>query len=441
MSRARWIAFVSRRWFAARRESGGGASSALAAAGIAVGVATLIVVLGVMNGFQLGFIESILDVSSFHLRIDGEQRSADGGTGSAGAYDESLISRVAEMPGVVSVVPFAETRCLLAGSGGRGYPVLIRALPEDADSRDPAMMRALNVEGSFPPAGGGLVIGAELSRYLGLPVGSLARLTIVTAGGEEGAQAREIKVRVAATFRSGYYDFDSGMALISATEAGEIFPADRPILMSYGVKLSDRYADVLVAERIRSELGLDPGSVQAWRDYNRAFFGALRTEKTIMMLLIGLIFLVVGVNIFHSMRRAVAERSEDIAVLKAVGASAESIRLAFVLDGLAVGAIGAAVGLAIGLFIAVNVNEVLAFAEGIAAWAASLASRIAGIASGGDYRVFSPQYFYLAEVPVRVLFPETLFIVAAAVGSSAAAASAAASRAASLAPAEVLRYE
>jgi lipoprotein-releasing system permease protein len=159
------------------------------------------------------------------------------------------------------------------------------------------------------------------------------------------------------------------------------------------------------------------------------------------MLLVGLIFLVVGVNIFHSMRRAVAERSEDIAVLKAVGADAESIRLAFVLDGLAVGIIGAAAGLAVGLFVAVNVNEVLAFGEMVAEGVASLAARVAGIAAGGDYRVFSPQYFYLAEVPVRVLFPETFFIVAAAVGSSAAAASAAASKAAALAPAEVLRYE
>jgi lipoprotein-releasing system permease protein len=433
MIRAPWIAFVSRRWFAARRQSGGGTSSALAAAGIAVGVAALVVVLGVMNGFQLGFIESILDVSSFHVRID---------AGAAGGFDEKLAAEVSAMPGVVSVLPFAETRCLAAGPIGRGYPAAIRALPEDAFARDPVMMRALGLgEGDFPPAGGGLIMGAELARYLGLQVGSSVRLTIVTAGGEEGAQARDLRVKVAGTFRSGYYDFDSGMALISFSEAAGLFPAGSPMLVGYGVKLADRYADGAAAARIRAELGLAEEDVQGWRDYNRAFFGALRTEKTIMMILIGLIFLVVGVNIFHSMRRAVAERSEDIAVLKAVGAGSESIRLAFVLDGLAIGTIGAAAGLAVGLFLAVNVNEVLAVGEAVARAAASLASHVAGIASGGDYRVFSPQYFYLAEVPVRVLFPETFFIVAAAVGSSAAAASAAASKAVSLAPAEVLRYE
>jgi lipoprotein-releasing system permease protein len=452
VSRSSWIAFVARRWFAARRKGGGGLSSALAAAGIAVGVAALVVVLGVMNGFQLGFIDSILDVSSFHVRIDAEpspEGSAPGGPGGPdGALASETAARVAALPGVVSVVPFAETRCLIAGRSGRGYPVLIRALPEDAAARDPVMIGALGIgAGGFPPSGGGLVVGAELARYLGLAPGSSARLTIVTAGGDEGARAREVEARVAGTFRSGYYDFDTGMALLSAGEAREIFPADSPMILSFGIKLADRYADAQAVQRIRSEPELGAGlrlsgdEVQGWRDYNRAFFGALRTEKIVMMLLVGLIFLVVGVNIFHSMRRAVAERSEDIAVLKAVGAGAESIRAAFVLDGLAVGAIGAAAGLALGLFIAVNVNEVLAFGEFVARVAAALASRLAGLASGGDYRVFSPQYFYLAEVPVRVLFPETFFIVAAAVGSSAAAASAAASRAASLAPAEVLRYE
>jgi lipoprotein-releasing system permease protein len=355
-------------------------------------------------------------------------------------FDAKLAESLAAVPGVVSVAPFAETRCLLAGNSGRGYPAVIRALPSDIEKRDPVMMRALNLlQGGFPPKGGGLIIGAELSRSLGLQVGSLARLTIVKAGGEEGAEAEELRIPVAGVFRSGYYDFDSGMALIPFEDAGRLFPSDRPITFTYGVKLSDRYADSIAVERIRSTLGLDAHAVQAWRDYNRAFFGALRTEKTIMMLLIGLIFLVVGVNIFHSMRRAVAERSEDIAVLKAIGARAESIRLAFVTDGLAVGVLGAALGLSAGLFIAANVNEILAFIDTAARFLTSLFENFSN--RDKDYRLFSPQYFYLVEVPVRVLFPETFFIVAAAIGSSAAAAGAASSKAIGLAPSEVLHYE
>jgi lipoprotein-releasing system permease protein len=435
MSHLSWIAFVAKRWFSARKESGAGLSSKLAAAGIAVGVAALVVVLGVMNGFQLGFIDSILDISSFHLRVEVETLFANT---EKPDFDAKLAESLAAVPGVVSVAPFAETRCLLAGNSGRGYPAVIRALPSDIEKRDPVMMRALNLlQGGFPPKGGGLIIGAELSRSLGLQVGSLARLTIVKAGGEEGAEAEELRIPVAGVFRSGYYDFDSGMALIPFEDAGRLFPSDRPITFTYGVKLSDRYADSIAVERIRSTLGLDAHAVQAWRDYNRAFFGALRTEKTIMMLLIGLIFLVVGSKFFircgapspNAPRTSrFSRRSEPRGI--------DSTR--FVADGLAVGVLGA-LGLSAGLFIAANVNEILAFIDTAARFLTSLFENFSN--RDKDYRLFSPQYFYLVEVPVRVLFPETFFIVAAAIGSSAAAAGAASSKAIGLAPSEVLHYE
>jgi lipoprotein-releasing system permease protein len=428
-----WIGFVSRRWFSAKRESGGSASSFFAASGIAIGVAALVVVLGVMNGFQLGFIDSILEVSSFHLRVEGE--------GSAGV-DEALVSRILAEPGVRSVLPFSETRCLLASRDGRSFPLSLRALPDEAEKRDPGMMQALDITGGWK-AGKGLFLGAELARYLDIAPGSFVDLLVVSAGGEEGAQARTIRVRVDGLFRSGYYDFDFGMAVLpwSAPASASIFPPDRPQRVIYGIKLEDRYADRLAAERLRSELGLGADRVEDWRDYNRAFFGALRTEKTVMMLLIGLIFLVVGVNIFHSMRRAVAEKTEDIAVLKSMGASPEELKRIFILDGLAIGAGGALLGLALGLLVAVNVNEVFALVEALVNAAAWLLSRIMGSLGGGDFRVFSPQYFYLLEVPVRVLFPETFFVTAAAIASSAAAAAAAAGRVSRLAPASVLRYE
>jgi lipoprotein-releasing system permease protein len=160
-----------------------------------------------------------------------------------------------------------------------------------------------------------------------------------------------------------------------------------------------------------------------------------------MMVLIGLIFLVVGVNIFHSMRRAVAEKTEDIAVLKSLGASPDDIGRVFVLNGLAIGAGGAFIGLVLGLLLAVNVNEVFALVEAFVNGLAAFAARMAGSLGGGDFRVFSPQYFYLMEVPVRVLFPETFFVTAAAIAAAAIAAAAAARRISSLAPSEVLRYE
>jgi lipoprotein-releasing system permease protein len=437
-----WIGFVSLRWFAARKESGGSASSLLAASGIAIGVAALVVVLGVMNGFQLGYIDSILDVSSFHVRVD-DERLLSGPL--AGGPDEALVSRIASEPGAASVLPFAETRCLISSNDGRTFPLALRAVPDDAQVRDPAMMRSLGIgnaaEGGGWPGRGGIWLGSELAAYLGLKAGSEANLLVVSAGGEEGIDAKTVKVRIDGLFRSGYFDFDFGMAVLPFSAADRFFPVGTDIRFVYGVKLRDRDSDGLFCERLSADLGLGPDRVEGWRDYNRAFFGALRIEKTVMMLLIGLIFLVVGVNIFHSMRRAVAEKTEDIAVLKAMGASPDEIGRVFVIDGLVIGAGGALIGLLLGLLVAVNVNEVFSIVEAIVNAASALTSRLAGSLGGGEFRVFSPQYFYLMEVPVRVLFPEIFFVTVAAIGAATAAAAIAARRVSALAPAEVLRYE
>ena len=433
MKNFRWMGFVSGRWFSGKKESGGSASSFLAASGIAIGVAALIIVLGVMNGFQIGFIDSILEVSSFHLRINDEN-----------GLDERLISRISDEPGVISVLPFSETRGLLSTRDGRAFPLSLRALPDDFDKRDPGMMKALGIEKIGPwNSKGGMILGAELSRYLDLVPGSEVDLLIVTAGDTDGVEAKTVKVRVDGLFRSGYYAFDFGMALLpfSASATSAIFPSDKPRHYIYGVKLHDRFSDGRVAERLRADLALGSDRVESWRDYNRAFFGALRTEKTIMMLLIGLIFMVVGVNIFHSMRRAVAEKMEDIAVLKAMGANPEELKLVFIMNGLAIGTGGAIVGLVFGLLVAVNINEVFSFVEGLVNGISSLVTWIIGGLGRNNFRVFSPQYFYLLEVPVRVLFPETFLITVAAIASSAAAAATAAGRVSHLVPAEVLRYE
>jgi lipoprotein-releasing system permease protein len=438
----RWIGFVSIRWFATKRESGGSISSILAASGIAIGVTALVLVISVMNGFQLGYIDSILEVSSFHVRVD-DTRKISGPLSTM--PDEKLISRISAEPGARSVLPFAETLCLISSREGRACPLSLRTIPDDAQIRDPGMMRTLKIVETKPgnawPGNGGLFLGAELAHYLDLKPGDEAEILVVSAGGEEGVDARSIKVRIDGIFRSEYFDFDFGMAVMPFSSALPFFPMGSEQRFIYGVKLKDRYSDRRFGERLVADLGLERDRVESWREYNRAFFGALRMEKTVMMLLIGLIFLVVGVNIFHSMRRAVAEKTEDIAVLKAMGASPEEIGRVFVLDGLAIGTVGALIGLILGLLLAVNVNDVFAIVENIVNALSSIMSRIAGSLGGDEFRVFSPKYFYLLEVPVRVLYPETFFVTAAAITASATAAAAAARRISGLAPAEVLRYE
>lgn len=435
-----WIGFVSRRWFAARKASGGAASSVLASAGLAVGVAALIVVLGVMNGFQMGYIESILEVSSFHVRVTKEGK---------GGPDWSLVEKLSSLKGVRSVLPFVETVVLASGADGGSLPLKIEAVPADSGSRDPGFISALGL--SRPGAGGGaaetplfsgsegIALGSELSRSLNAARGSTLSLTAIVADPEEGIGTRELGYPVSSVFHSGYYEFDSNLGFISLEKARELFPSGASIRYVYGVKLKDRYADRAFLSEFK-KLGPEGASAESWRDYNRSFFGALRTEKTVMMLLVGLIFLVVGVNIYHSMRRNVAERMEDIAVLKALGGSAEELTRSFMLDGLAVGVAGALSGALLGLLLAVNINGVFHIVEAAVNGALGAAARLFG-GGGAAFSIFSPQYFYLMEVPVRVLFPETCFVVAAAIGSSVAAAWSAAARVASCDPAEVLRYE
>ncbi len=437
--RQAWVAFVSGRWFAARKESGGAASSVLAAMGLAVGVAALIVVMGVMNGFQLGYIESILNISSFHIRITEEK---------TGGPDWALVDRLSHIRGVQTVLPFVESEVLATSLDGNTTALKIMAVPRDAPARDPDFYAYLNVEdnGSGKTArkalfddGQSVLIGSELSRAFNLISGSTVRLSAIIADPEEGISTRSLDYEVSSRFRSGYYDFDSNLAFIPIEDASKLLPASAKTEYIYGIKLKDRYADRAFFAELK-KAGLGGIKAESWRDYNRSFFGALKTEKTVMMLLVGLIFIVVSVNIYHSMRRNVAERMDDIAVLKALGGSAGNLTQAFMLDGLAIGLVGASVGLVTGMLVALNINGIFRAVELVVNGTLGLFARLSG-AGGTDFSIFSPQYFYLMEVPVRILYPETFFIVAAAIASAVAAAGKAAARVSSFQPAEVLRYE
>lgn len=439
-----WTNWLSSRWFSARKASGGAASSKLASAGIAIGVAALVVVLAVMNGFQLGYIDSILEISSYHVRLQG------GGEGRGLLPNSTLISKLEKEEGVQCVVPFLENQVLATSDSGRTTPLKVRALPQDIGGRDPGFLRALGLSGEGVAGGGasplgkqGIIVGSELARSLDLAMGDSVSILSIGTSPEEGLSTSRTRLKVVSVFHSGYYDFDSGLAFIDFGTASTLFPEAGPGAISYGVKLVNRDRDGLFVTRMKARSGeLGISGIEGWRDYNKSFFGALKTEKTMMMTLVGLIFVVVGVNIYQAMRRSVFERMEELALIKALGGTAQELRRIFIMDGFAIGAIGSLIGLAIGLFIAVNVNEIFSLAAACLGLVSSLVSALSGRGfSGGDFSVFSPEYFYLMEVPVRILFPETLFIVAGAIASSGMAAAAATSLVADLAPSELLRYE
>jgi lipoprotein-releasing system permease protein len=413
----RFAAFAASRHL---RAGGRRISAALfSVVGVTVGVATLTAVLGVMNGFQLGFIESILEISSYHLQL-----AMPGG----GRLDEQALERLRRLPGVRAVVPFSEQQLLAEGRlDPRGC--LLRGLPAEVSSLDAGFAARLALaDGTLDLDGPAqVVLGAELARYLGVGVGDAVGLLALG----DGLAPERRTYLVTGLFRSGYYEFDLGWAF-ARLGAGD------PV--RYGIKIRNRFRDREAAQEVRRALGAGDYRLESWREFNRAFFGALRMEKLTMMVLIGLIFVVVGFNIYHGLRRAVRERFEEIGVLKALGATDGAVRRIFLAEGLAIGLAGSALGLALGLLASANVNGLFRAVEWLVNAVGALAARLAA-PIGERFSLFSPAYFYLSEVPSRVLFPEAFLVVLFALGSCAAAAGFAARATRNVRPMEVLRFE
>jgi lipoprotein-releasing system permease protein len=186
--------------------------------------------------------------------------------------------------------------------------------------------------------------------------------------------------------------------------------------------------------------------VFSWRDYNRAFFGALRTEKLFMFILVGLIFSVVGLNIFQAQRRSVLERREEIGLFRAVGATDMAVRLIFVWDGCIIGLAGAGIGMLLGLLIACNIAAFFSILEGLVNFLIHILNIIVSPFAGADaagegFAIFSPTVFYIKEIPSRLIPHEVLLIFLFGFFSALLAAWFASGRVSRTRPAEVLRYE
>jgi lipoprotein-releasing system permease protein len=415
--------------------------------GIFTGVLALTVILAVMNGFQLGFIESIVEISSYHIRLEPLP---------SGASGDALAERVRGLPQTRSALPFREIQAMIRGRRDSQQAAVIRGLPPDALERDRGMAERLEFEsGAFDLADpGSIILGAELARRLSLRLGD--ELSMVSLGGlladalEDAPAAAHSRFKVAGVFRCGFYEYDMSWAFINIQAAEAVSgPGDT---LSLGVKLQNRWQDASALEHIRVLLAEDAAfsggdwQLRSWRDYNRAFFGALRTEKLLMLILVGLIFIVVGLNIFQAQRRAVLERREEIGLLRALGAGAQAVRLIFVWDGFIIGLTGAGMGLLCGLLVALNVGAFFTLLEGAVNGITGLMNALAGILGGGgpggtDFAVFSPTIFYIKEIPSRVIPHEALLIFLFGFLSALAAAWFASGKVSRTRPAEVLRYE
>ena len=427
-----WIFFVASRYIFKGRSS----SPVLAVLGIGVGVLALIVIIAVMNGFQMGFIESILEVSSYHLRLENI----------SGDKTEQLQEIMLSVPGVNAAVPFIELQVLSRGRRSTQHAVLARGLKENALQIDKAMENILVFEeGSFDISNvNNLLLGTELARRLGLGIGdevTLYSITGILSAQDEGGVADFI---VTGIFRTGYYEYDYSWAFLNIDSISLL---DSETDLKLGVKLSNRFHDNNALELAQKKLidsGFDDIKLSSWRDYNRSFFGALRTEKLFMFILVGLIFIVVGLNIYQAQRRSVLQRREEIGLLRAVGASEKYVQLVFIIDGAVIGLTGACSGLILGLIIASHIQKFFSLIESVINFFIKMINEVAfffGTAMAGNFEIFSPAVFYLKEIPSRIINYEVVIIFMFGFMSSLAAAWFASRKVAKILPAEVLRYE
>jgi lipoprotein-releasing system permease protein len=270
---------------------------------------------------------------------------------------------------------------------------------------------------------------------------SISGSSIIASSGEDAASnatndASESLFTVKGIFRSGFYEYDLGWGFINFDRAGEL----EGETYTLGIKLNDRFQDKKFAAALAGAVDGFTGSqnstvVTTWRDFNRAFFGALRTEKLFMFVLVGLIFIVVGLNIYQAQRRIVLERREEIGLLRAVGAGEKAVRLVFVWDGLIIGLLGAGSGTVLGFLTSFNIAAVFSALESVVNAVLYLLYR------SGGFAVFSPAVFYIKELKARIIPHEIVLIFLFGLFSALGAAWFASGRVTRIKPAEVLRYE
>lgn len=409
-----WILFVSRRFARVDRRGRSAVTTFLASLGICFGVMTLVTVTSVMNGFQMSFIDSIMEVSSYHVRVSGIP-----------AEDEARFREFCGgSPLVVSATPFVEAQSLVVGRGERQAAAVVRAVPPNVRSLDEGFAREVKMwGGSFDiedPSS--IVLGEALARRLGVRVGSRVSLFALSGGADVELLSADRVFTVTGVFRTGYAEINSAYSFVSE-EAGRMRFGEKAARV-YGLKLSDTDADSRVVAEVSAAF---PGArAESWKSFNRSFFGALRVEKNMLMVLVFLIFVVVGINIFSGMRRMVFERREEISVLSAFGGRRGRIQSIFVAQGFLVGAAGAVPGVVLGLLLCVRMPDVFVLMQRLVYAAQLFAVSLVSPESAGLVAE-NPMFSVYARIPPRVV-PSEVVVIAVFGMFSALAASWAASR-------------
>ena len=323
--------FIARRYFRRGRLGYLFLTNLFAIISVAVGVASLVLVLGVMTGFDRDLKKKIIGIlPPVTVEVLG------------GIPDWSEIEdKVASCPEVVSWAPFSETQAILRSERFL-TAVMIRAIDFKKEDAVTGFRRYL-VEGSASTGRQGLILGSELARNIKVKPGD--RLAIITGSGMAPSS-----FTVTGIFHTGLYHFDASMAFIPLSESYRVFPfGGRP--QALGIRVNDIYSADKSARKIADVVG-PSYMVESWIDKNRTLFSALALERRAMAAILTLIILVAGFNIATSLMMTVWRKSKEIGVLRALGVSRGGIRAIFLWMGFLTGLWGVVSGLAVGLSLA-----------------------------------------------------------------------------------------
>lgn len=416
MKNDNWIFFVSKRFARVDRKGRSKVTSILASLGIGFGVCALIVTLSVMNGFQMSFIDTIMEVSSYHVRVN-QKKLVDENT----RIDNSLFDFIKwcdSEKSVLSCTPFYEAQGLLVGSVTRQANAVIRAVPSDVLNKDAGMKKELEIiSGSFDlkenSSGVPIVLGSSLARSLSCYVGSTLNILALSGSSDTSLFSDSRKFVVKGIFHSGYADLNSTYAFIDIDNALEYFGKSADCI--YGIKLSNPNKDSEIISKISRDFPML--KAESWRSFNRTFFGALRIEKNMLFLLVLLIFLVVGINIYNSLRKMVFQRQEEIAVLSSLGARKNQVQNVFIIQGFLTGFKGSFFGLLSGLFICAQMKNVFNLLSKIQFYFEYFFAMLINPSSGYLVKE-NPMFAVYGSIPARIIPSEIIFVFAFGILSS-----------------------